>query len=326
MSQAYQQLLLEEESKKYMIINTQRGLFRYNQLTYGVASAPGIFQRVMESLLSGIPGVVVYIDDILITGKTETDHLAALDEVLKRLEGAGLRLKKDKCVFLAPSVVYLEYKVDAQDIHPVAEKVKAIQEAPQPRNVSELKSYLGLLTYYSRFLPNLSNTLAPLYQLLKHSVHWEWTAQREKAFTESIKLLLTSQLLVHFDPTLKIRLACDASAYGIGAVLSHQMPDGSKKPIGFVSRILSETEKKYSQIEKEGLACVFGVRRFHAYLFGHHFTLQTDHKPLMTLFNETKEIPTQVSGRIRWWALTLAAYEYTPSPAERPNNMQMQMS
>ena len=311
MSQAYQQLLLEEESKKYVIINTHRGLFRYNRLPYGVASAPGIFQRVMESLLSGIPGVVVYIDDILITGKTEADHLAALEEVLKRLEEAGLRLKKDKCVFLAPSVVYLGYKVDAQGIHPVAEKVKAIQEAPRPRNVSELKSYLGLLTYYSRFLPNLSNTLAPLYQLLKHSVHWEWTAQREKAFTESKKLLLTSQLLVHFDPTLKIRLACDASAYGIGAVLSHQMPDGSEKPIGFISRTLSETEKKYSQIEKEGLACVFGVKRFHAYLFGHHFTLQTDHKPLMTLFNETKEIPTQASGRIRRWALTLAAYEYT---------------
>ena len=230
---------------------------------------------------------------------------------MKRLRDAGLRLKRNKCVFLAPSVVYLGYEVDAQGIHLVAEKVKAIQEAPRPRNVTELKSYLGLLTYYSRFLPNLSDALAPLYRLLKHSVQWDWTDQQEKAFKESKKLLLSSQLLIHFDPIQEIRLACDASAYGIGAVLSHRMPDGSEKPVGFVSRTLSDTERKYSQIEKEALACVFGVKRFHTYLFGHHFTLQTDHKPLKTLFNETKEIPTQASGRIRRWALTLSAYEYT---------------
>ena len=265
----------------------------------------------MESLLSGIPGVVVYIDDILITGKTEEAHLAALEEVLKRLSNAGLRLKRNKCIFLAPSVDYLGYRVDAQGIHPTAEKVKAIQEAPQPTNVSELKSYLGLLTYYSRFLPNLSTTLAPLYKLLKHSVKWQWTDEQEKSFKESKQLLLSSQLLVHFNPTLKIRLACDASAYGIGAVLSHEMPDGSEKPIGFVSRTLSDTEKKYSQIEKEGLACVFGVKRFHAYLFGHHFMLQTDHRPLMSLFNESKPIPAQASNRIQRWALTLSSYQYT---------------
>ena len=122
----------------------------------------------------------------------------------------------------------------------MAEKVKAIQDAPQPRNVTELKSYLGLLTYYSRFLPNLSNTLAPLYKLLKRTVQWRWIEQQEKAFTESKKLLLSSQLLVHFDPTLEIQLACDASAYGIGAVLSHKMPDGSEKPVGFVFRTLSD--------------------------------------------------------------------------------------
>ena len=139
MSQAYQQLLLDEESKKFVVINTHRGLYRFNRLPFGVASAPGIFQRVMESLLSGIPGVVVYIDDILVTGRTEEAHLAALDEVLKRLSSAGLRLKKNKCIFLAPSVDYLGYRVDAQGTHPTAEKVKAIQEAPRPTSVSELK-------------------------------------------------------------------------------------------------------------------------------------------------------------------------------------------
>ena len=311
MSQAYQQLPLEESSKKYTVVNTHRGLFQYNRLPFGISSAPGIFQRVMESLLSGIPGVVVYLDDILVTGPTEEEHLATLDKVLQRLSEAGLRLRKEKCVFLAPSVVYLGHRLDAQGLHPVAEKVKALQEAPSPKSVSELKSYLGLLTYYSKFLPNLSSELAPLYKLLKHNEPWHWKTQQKRAFERSKNLLLSSQLLVHFDPSLEIRLACDASAYGIGAVLSHQMPDGTEKPVGFVSRTLTEAEKKYSQIEKEGLACVYGVKRFHSYLFGHHFTLQTDHQPLQTLFNESKAIPPQASSRIQRWALTLASYEYT---------------
>ena len=119
---------------------------------------------------------------------------------------------------------------------------------------------------------------------------------RRGAFEASKELLTSAPLLVHFNPELELTLACDASAYGIGAVLSHKMPDGSEKPIGFASRSLSETEKKYPQIEKEGLACVFGVKKFHPYLYGHHFNLITDHKPLLTLFNESRAVPPQASG------------------------------
>ena len=310
LSQAYLQVLLDEESKKYVVINTHRGLFRYNRLPYGLSSAPGIFQRVMESLLQGISGVVVYLDDILITGRTVQEHLATLEEVLQRMETAGLRLKKSKCKFLVPSVTYLGHQIDAQGLHPVSDKVKAIQEAPEPRNVSALKSYLGLLSYYSRFLPNMSSTLAPLYKLLKKKEPWCWSSTEREAFRDSKRLLLSSRVLVHFNPELSIVLACDASSHGVGAVLSHKMPDGTERPIGFASRTLTETEKRYSQLEKEGLACVFGVTRFHSYLFGHHFTLVTDHKPLTSLFGN-RPISPQVSGRIQRWALKLQMYEYT---------------
>ena len=220
-SQAYQQVILDEESRPYAVIITHKGLYQYNRLPFGIASAPGIFQRVMESLLSGIPGVVVYLDDILITGRTKAEHLATLDKVRQTLSDAGLRLRQDKCVFLAPSVTYLGHQIDTQGLHPVQEKIKALQEVPKPQNVSELKSYLGLLTYYSRFLPNLSTALAPLYKLLQRNVPWKWTSAQDQCFEKSKKMLLESQLLVHFDPSLEIRLACDASSYGIGAVLSH---------------------------------------------------------------------------------------------------------
>ena len=311
MSQAYQQLLLHEDSKKYVVINTHRGLFSYNHLPFGISSAPGIFQRTMEGLLRGMDGVVVYLDDVLVTGKTKGEHLATLDEVLRRMRQAGLRLRKDKCVFLAPSVVYLGHRIDSQGLHPVADKLQAVQDAPSPRNVSELKSYLGLLTYYAKFLPNLATVLAPLYTLLKSDEQWKWGRQQERAFQESRKLLLSSQLLVHFDSTLEICLACDASAYGIGVVLSHRMPDGTEKPVGFASRTLTTAEKNYLQIEKEALACVYGVKKFHSYLFGHSFTLQTDHEPLQTLFNHSKTLSPQTLSRIQRWALTLASYEYT---------------
>ena len=126
---------------------------------------------------------------------------------------------------------------------------------------------------------------------------------------KSKELLLSSQVFTHFDPKMEIRLACDASDYGIGAVLSHVTADGAEKPVGFFSRTLSDTERKYSQIEKEALSCVVGVTRFHSYLWGHTFTLQTDHKPLLTLFNESK--PMQAANRIQRWAWKLSSYEYT---------------
>ena len=310
-SQAYQQLVLEKKSREYVVINTHKGLFSYNRLPFGVSSAPGIFQRVMESILGDMPGVVVYFDDILITAPTDEEHIARVAEVLGRLRKANLRLKRPKCRFMAPSVTYLGYVIDAEGLHPVPEKVEAIRQAPRPTTVAELKSYLGLVTYYSKFLRDLASTPAPLYKLLRRDVPWRWTSEQEKAFERSKELLLSSQVLVHFNPKLPIKLACDASDYGLGVVLSHEMANGTEKPVGFYSRTLSDTERKYSQIEKEALACVVGVTRFHSYLWGHHFILQTDHKPLLTLFHQHKSIPQQAANRIQRWAWKLAGYEYT---------------
>ena len=138
--------------------------------------------------------------------------------------------------------------------------------------------------------------MSPLYKLLQKSTKWCWSDEANKAFQDSKKLLTFSSLLVHFDPKLKLTLACDASAYGIGVVLAQKYPNGSEKPIAYASRTLTKAEQNYSQIEKEGLACIYGVKHFDSYLFGHSFDLITDHKPLLTLFHEHKPTSPQTSA------------------------------
>lgn len=216
MSHAYQQLLLEEESKQYVTVNTHKGLFKYNRLVFGVASSPAIFQRTMDNLLQNIPYVAVYLDDILVTGRTEEEHLQNLDQVLKRMSDAGLRLKRSKCVFQVPIVTYLGHRILAQGLSPLEEKVRAIKEAPNPKNVAELRSFLGLVNYYGKFLPDLSTVLAPLYQLLHKDSSWKWQQVQEEAFQHVKRLLHSERLLVHFDPNKEVILSGDASPYGVG--------------------------------------------------------------------------------------------------------------
>ena len=264
----------------------------------------------MESLLQNIPGVIVYINDVLITGENDEEHLKSLERVLKQIEDVGMLLKRGKCVFMVKSVSYLRYIIDSQGLHPTQDKVDAIQEAPPPKNVTQLKAYLGVLTYCCRFLPNISKHLFSLSRLLRKNTQWRWS-EEELAFQESKKLLTSSNLLVHFDPSLPLILSCDASMYRIGAVLAHHMMDGSEKPIDYVSQTLTESEKHYSQLEKEGMACFFAVKKFHSYLFGHKFLMYTDNLSLKSLFNEKQRVPVQGAGRIQRWALMLANYEYT---------------
>ena len=173
-------------------------------------------------------------------------------------------------------------------------KLQLSNKPLHPRIVAtELRAYLGLLNYYSKFMPNLSAKLAPLYKLLQKNTPWYWGTHESRAFKQSKQLLLSSQLLVHFDPNKELILCCDASAYGIGVVLAHRTSDGIEQPIGFVSRSLTKPEKAYSQIGKEALSCIFGINRFHTYLYGHRFTLITDHKPLLSLFKEQKPSHTK---------------------------------
>ena len=198
----------------------------------------------------------VYIDDILVAGKTPQDDLNNLTAVLRRLQDAGLRLKKEKCSFCVPEVEYLGHIITAEGLKPSPRKLKAVVDAPQPTKLSELKAFLGLLSYYTKFLPNLATSLAPLYKLLQKNQKWQWGTAQENAYKEAKHLLTTSQILTHFDSDKPLVLACDASPYGVGAVLSHVVDGNKEKPIAYASRSLSTAERKYSQLDKEALAIV----------------------------------------------------------------------
>ena len=185
LAHAYQQLVLDEDSSILATVNTPKGLFKYNRLPFGISAAPAIFQRTMENLLQGIPRVCVYIDDVLVTGRTREEHLANLTEVLRRMSTAGMRLKRDKCQFMLPEVHYLGHTVSRKGIQPTQEKIRAIRDAPAPSNVHQLKSFLGLINFYAKFLPNLSTLLAPLHCLLQKNRSWSWGADQQHAFKQA---------------------------------------------------------------------------------------------------------------------------------------------
>lgn len=306
--EAYAQMEVEEESQEYLTINTHLGLFRYRRLIFGVSSAPTTFQSMMDQIIMGLILVVCFIDDLLIGGETFEECMENLIRVLERLNEYNVKIKLEKCKFFEKSVTYLGHEISGEGIRPNKQKVEAIMNAPRPQNVTQVKSFLGLINYYGRFLPNLSNELISLYKLTQKNMHFEWSDECENAFQKSKNLLLTNNLLVHYDPNKPIVIHCDASPYGLGAILSHVI-NGKDMPVLFVSCTLTKTQQNYAQLHREALAIVFAVKRFHKYIFGKEFIIYSDHQPLKEIFNESKSIPV-AAGRLQRWAVYLAMYDY----------------
>lgn len=310
MKAAYDQFELDEESKKYTTINTHQGLYRYNKLPHGISSGPAICQREIENQLKGIPHTGCRLDDILVSGKTTQEHLANLEEVFKRFQENNIKLSLEKCTFLAEQVVYCGNVITKDGVKPSPERVRAIVEAPVPENKDQLASYIGTLTFYHHHLEDAATVLEPLYRLKRKEVSWRWGEEQQKAFELSKKMIAGDNLLVHYDTDKPLVLACDASPYGISAVLSHKMENGEERPVAFASRTLNKAERNYSQTHREGLSIVFGVKKFRPYLVGQKFTILTDHQPLLGIFGENKQIQLSANPRVIRWTLTLSGYNY----------------
>ncbi|XP_064475711.1 uncharacterized protein K02A2.6-like [Ornithodoros turicata] len=253
LGQAYQQLTVDKETADLLTITTHRGLFRVTRLPFGVAVAVAIFQRYMEELLQGLDGVQVYLDDILVGGKNEEEHNTRLEAVLRRILEDGVRLNKDKCLFGVKEVIFLGHKISAGGIQPTDDKVKAIHEAPAPKCKKELQAFLGALNFYNRFLQGAAHTLEPLYRLLDAQSKWKWTGREATAFQQAKQLLQSSDILVHYDVQKPLVMACDASPYGLGVVLSHVEADGRELPVAYGSRTMTAAERNYAQIDREAL-------------------------------------------------------------------------
>jgi len=305
---AYQQLVLDEKSQELVTINTSRGLFRYTRLPFGTSSSPAIWQRFIDQVLQGLNWVVVIQDDVLVSGVDDADHLNNLEKVFQRFQKFGLRVKPEKCRFLETSVVFFSLRVSQDGIQPTDDKIRAVRDAPAPTNVTELRSWLGMLNFHAKFLPNISTTLHPLYELLGNK-EWKWTSECDTCFEKAKDSLLSAPLLVHYNPKQPLYLAVDASPYGLGAVILHRLR-GDFKPIAYASRTLNKHEKGYSQIDKEGAAIMFGLQKFRTYLYGRHFTILSDHKPLERIFGPKNAIPTLAAQRLQRWAIQLAAFDY----------------
>ena len=202
--QAYHQIPITQKSQRDLTINTHTGLFTLKRLPNGIHPGPAIFQRIMDNLLSHVPKTVSRLDDILVAGVDEDDHLRTLSLVLERLLAAGFRLNKANCEFLQKCVTYLGHKIDGEELHPTEDKLAAIRDAPRPNDVTALKSFLGLIMFYSRFMPHHSTILAPLHNLLKKDTPWKWSKVEEDAFVAAKELILNSQTLVHYDRTLPL--------------------------------------------------------------------------------------------------------------------------
>lgn len=303
----YWQVALSPAARPKTAFSTGRGLWQFTVMPFGLCNAPATFERLMEKVLVGLPPTecLVYLDDLLVHGKTFQAALASLREVLRRVTEAGLKLHPEKCQFLRKEVTFLGHRVGEDGISTEPCKVTAVRDWPTPINLRQLRGFLGLASYYRRFVQGFATIAAPLHCLLRKGEPFEWTQERREAFDSLKMALCQSPVLAPPDPHSTFLLDTDASDEGIGAVLSQPGSDG-EQVVAYYSRSLSKTERRYCVTRRELLAVVESVRHFRHYLCGLPFTVRTDHAALQWLltFREPE-------GQVARWIEQLQAFNYS---------------
>ncbi|MCG7876437.1 MAG: RNase H-like domain-containing protein [Candidatus Thiodiazotropha endolucinida] len=300
---SYWQLKLDCESQLLTTFNTPYGRYCYLRTPFGIKSAQEVYQKRISQLFEGLEGVETDIDDILIWGRSKEEHDQRLRLALKRCEDIGLTLNKDKCVIGVSSVTYIGHVLTQEGIKPDESKLKAISEMPAPTDKKGVMRLLGTVNYLAKFVPDMSQITEPIRMLLRQDVEFEWNSEQEVAFKKVKDILTSDPVLKYFDVSKPVTISCDASQSGLGAVLLQD-----NKPVAYASRSMTDAETRYAQIEKELLAVLFGMERFHQYTYGKEVSVECDHKPIESI---VKKPLASSPPRLQRMLLRLQKYNYT---------------
>lgn len=298
LTSAYHQIRLHEDSRHLTAFITPEGLYQYKRMPFGLISAASVFQKTMHHIFDGDEGIIFFQDDILIFAKDQAEHDKILDGALRKLYKMGMTLSKEKSKIHRKQIEYLGHVISEQGTTPKPELMFAINNMATPSNKEELRTFLGMAEYYSKYIRRFADHTAVLRDLTRINVKYEWNENCEKEFNYIKSALTTAPALKNFVRGQRTVITTDASNVGLGAVLA-QIHNGEEKVIAFASRLLKGAEKSYATIEKEALAIVWAVDKFRSFVWGTQFEINTDHKPLVELF--TNKGLDKVSARIRRW-------------------------
>ena len=303
LASGYWQIRVHPQSVEKTAFAAPQGLFEFRVMPFGLMNAPSVFQRLMTRVLMGLNPddgpdfVAVYIDDVLVFSRTLQDHIRHLEMVITRLQEAGLKLKPSKCHFIRKEVEYLGHVITPAGLRPTQRLTAAVVEFPPPQNVAGLRQFLGLSSYYRRFIPQFARVAKPLHELTRKGVQFEWSDKCQTAFSTLKEKLTQAPVLAYPCFGKPFVLETDASGEGIGAVLSQEQEDQRLHPVAYASRALSQTESKYAITELETLAVVWAMSHFHSLLYGHSVTVYTDHSAVQAVLNT----PSPSGKHARWW-------------------------
>lgn len=302
-STAFWSVVLDEESTNLCAFGTPFGRFKFLRMPYGLNLAPEKFHQKLVESFSDIEGVICYLDDILIFSTSQLEHDKILQKVFERIREINLKLNFKKCIFGQDKITFLGQDFQATGMSPNLSKIEAIKNMPVPKSVKDLQRFLGMVNYLASYVPNLSNKSHNLRKLLKKNSLWCWEKPHLEEFEELIELVCKAPVLGFYDVTKPIHLTSDCSQFAVGACMLQQ-----NKPIAYASKSLTDTQKRWAQIEKELFSIWFGCQKFHQYIYGQSVTVETDHKPLVTLF---KKPLADIPSRLQRLMMKLYKYDLT---------------
>lgn len=314
LASGYYQIPLHPDSKHFTAFITPDGLYQFKKMPFGLVNSPAVFQRMVNKVLGSarFESALAYMDDILIPGNSFEQQLSRIEQTFQLLQKAGLTLNPKKCNFFQEVLEYLGYEISKIGIRPGTEKIKAVSCFPTPTNVHEVRQFIGLASYFRKFIYNFALIGKPLTDLTKKNYPWHWGEEQDKSFNQLKEALTQRPLLTMYNPHKKTCLHTDASKYGLGGILMQKDDDSDAlKPIAYFSRKTTPEEQNYHAYELETLAVIASLQRFRVYLLGIDFTLITDCSALRATFTKRDLMPRVA----RWW---IALQEYTFSIEYKP--------